>query len=310
MRDAYRHYVKVKPDKLPCRVLRDNEANDLLINRVQDKSPLMVSRLGSTEFQYLVYEYYMRMNILKRYWGFICGKTEKFRRNIDFENILLQDLHNYSGYFNSPDFPPEKFYELMIKDMEQVDILGVWLNEGIFRKYLHQASFIPLEQIEPYLSNQPWSENLNGKRVLVVHPFSKSISKQYEQRTKLFADTRVLPEFELIIIPAVQSLKDEPVPFYNWLQALDSMKTSIDQTEFDIAIIGCGAYGFPLAAHIKRMGKKVIHMGGATQVLFGIRGNRWESIPKIAALMNENWIRPDSKETTRNSHQFENACYW
>ena len=27
--------------------------------------------------------------------------------------------------------------------------------------------------------------------------------------------------------------------------------------------LGCGAYGFPLAAHVKRMGKKAIHMGGS-----------------------------------------------
>lgn len=34
--------------------------------------------------------------------------------------------------------------------------------------------------------------------------------------------------------------------------------------EFDIAIIGCVDYGFPLAAHIKRIGKQATHIGDAT----------------------------------------------
>ena len=46
--------------------------------------------------------------------------------------------------------------------------------------------------------------------------------------------------------------------------------------EFDVAIIGCGAYGFPLANEIKKMGKVAIHLAGATQLMFGIVGKRWE----------------------------------
>ena len=41
------------------------------------------------------------------------------------------------------------------------------------------------------------------------------------------------------------------------------MKAEINKSNYDICILGCGAYGFPLAAHVKRMGKKAIHMGGS-----------------------------------------------
>lgn len=41
---------------------------------------------------------------------------------------------------------------------------------------------------------------------------------------------------------------------------------------FDTAIIGCGAYGMPLAAQIKNAGRQAIHLGGAVQLLFGIKG--------------------------------------
>lgn len=32
--------------------------------------------------------------------------------------------------------------------------------------------------------------------------------------------------------------------------------------DYDICLIGYSAYGFPLAAHAKRKGKKAVHLGG------------------------------------------------
>ena len=60
----------------------------------------------------------------------------------------------------------------------------------------------------------------------------------------------------------------------------------------DIVILGCGAYGFPLAAMLKNAGKQVIHLGRATQILFGIKGNRWNAHPVISKLFNEKWSTP------------------
>src|SRR5690606_28576019 len=107
--------------------------------------------------------------------------------------------------------------------------------------------------------------------------FNKTIEEQYfKKRTLLFKDQRVLPEFKsLETIQAVQTIAGNNSEFNNWFEALDWMKKEIEKKDFDIAIIGCGAYGFPLAAHVKRLGKKAIHLGGATQLLFGIKGKRW-----------------------------------
>jgi hypothetical protein len=77
-----------------------------------------------------------------------------------------------------------------------------------------------------------------------------------------------------------------------------------------VALLGCGAYGLPLAAAIKRSGRQAIHLGGALQVLFGIRGRRWEQIPKIAALMNDHWIRPSEAETPVSAVRVDQGCYW
>lgn len=70
------------------------------------------------------------------------------------------------------------------------------------------------------------------------------------------------------------------------------MEDDISKIDFDIALIGCGAYGMPLAAYIKSMGKQAIHLAGWTQVLFGIIGTRWQNNPRVSKMINEYWIHP------------------
>jgi hypothetical protein len=98
--------------------------------------------------------------------------------------------------------------------------------------------------------------------------------------------------------------------FEDWFQALDYMTEEALKKDFDVAIIGCGAYGFPLAARLKEAGKQVIHMGGATQLLFGIRGNRWDAKEEYQALINDAWCRPAENEKPKSAGKVENQCYW
>lgn len=71
----------------------------------------------------------------------------------------------------------------------------------------------------------------------------------------------------------------------------------------------------------KKMGKQAIHLGGVLQLLFGIKGNRWENpnygvkewgIPygSYSNLINDFWIKPSDKEKPQQSDQVEGACYW
>ena len=45
----------------------------------------------------------------------------------------------------------------------------------------------------------------------------------------------------------------------------------MNKTDYDICLIDCGAYKFPLAAHAKRQGKKAIHLDGSLQLLSKIK---------------------------------------
>jgi hypothetical protein len=125
----------------------------------------------------------------------------------------------------------------------------------------------------------------------------------------------MLPEFELRTLRAVQSIAGERTDFATWFDALHWMEQQMDAVDYDVCLVGCGAYGFPLAAHAKRTGHKAVHLGGSLQLLFGIRGQRWES-PQYndeydySRLMNEHWVRPAADERPRDAEQVEGACYW
>ena len=74
--------------------------------------------------------------------------------------------------------------------------------------------------------------------------------------------------------------------------------------------VGAGAYGLPLAYHAKKLGKKAIQLGGPTQILFGIKGKRWDDHDVISKLYNSYWVRPSADETPSNYKAVEEGCYW
>jgi hypothetical protein len=228
-------------------------------------------------------------------------------------------------YYNAGFFSPsieqlDKFGEEMMSAMPLLDVLGSWCKEeGYFLDKLSKATFIDLELLNPAwgCDSEPWTLALEGKKVLVVHPFTDTIQAQYAQRSHVHKDPRLLPEFTLITLKAVQSITGQkPDNFETWFEALHYMQNEIDMIDYDICIIGCGAYGFPLAAHCKRQGKKAIHLGGATQLLFGIKGKRWEDPnygfngKNYLSFMTPYWVRPSETETPQKSSDIEDGCYW
>jgi hypothetical protein len=316
LRKIYRHFFKIKNNRTLCE--QDPEkAFSLIYNALLIDKPIMIARFGSTEMACLC-NYVGVKQSDKNIFKFINGKAQPWW----WESSIINQMQNWSGFFPPQINEIEKFCNLMLTDMKDVDVLGSWLNnEELFKTEL-KAKKVHLRLLEPFWSNIPWTMVLKDKKVLVVHPFEKSIYNQYNKRKTLFKNMDLLPEFKsLTVIKAVQSLGQEDHRFKDWFEALDYMKNEIDKVDYDICLIGAGAYGFHLSAHVKRTGKKAIHLGGALQLLFGIKGKRWESetygvkewgIPSgfYSSLINENWIRPIEEERPKNAEKVENGCYW
>ena len=301
-----KRYIKLFPPTAlkPLEYDKDpNHVSDVIYKMLQSGVPCMIARFGSVELGCVV-NYLGVKN--KSVLNYIRGKGEPWW----WTSLTLHHMYNNAGFFSISDKNLRRFSELMIQSMPSVDILASWLqDENRFEQELSHVYKIWLEYLKPYWSDKPWSRVLKGKKVLVVHPFVDSIQKQYQKRMLLHKSPDTLPDFNLKTIKAVQGIGGVCNEGFNdWFDAFEYMKAEIDKTDYDICILGCGAYGFPLAAHVKQMGKQAIHMGGATQMLFGIRGKRWEE--EYGEFMNEYWIRPSKEETPESAIKIENACYW
>ena len=228
----------------------------------------------------------------------------------------LSRAHLYAGIFPETEEIGMKFAKRMIEDIPEADLIGIWPQP--YEAYYIQQYGSPnlsctwLRQLEPWTNPEnPWTKALAGKKVLVVHPFTESIEQQYQKREQLFRGTDILPEFELQTLKSVQSAAGEhDNRFATWFDALEWTKNEIQKRDFDVAILGCGAYGFPLAAEIKRSGRQAIHLGGVTQLLFGILGARWDDDTVIQNYVNDAWVRPMESERPKAAGDIEDACYW
>lgn len=292
-------YRKLFGKKVQCShyagrsVLSIDEGNDLLAESLSQHEPYMAARYGAYELNVML--------------GSLQNRQIKKK---DMDHLVVN-----AGFFPNEQRYASDFGKAMIVASTQLDMAALFYSKGeelAINRYCPDAVLTNNRAIEPWYSPEnPWTRVLTGKRVLVIHPFESTILKQYEKRKLLFPDTDILPEFELHTIRAVQTVAGMNDPrFKTWFEALDYMYEESRKIDFDIALIGCGAYGFPLAAQIKMDGRHAVHIGGALQLLFGIKGTRWDHHDIISKLYNDNWIRPCKNDIPEYAQLVEGGCYW
>lgn len=275
------------------KALEDREAADFIKKRIESGKPFLFSRWGQVEGEAVYAESVG-----------LCEEQNKMH------------LRNNAGFYPTDNESVSRFAKRSILAAGQIDILcaGCWCSrvEELYRLYSPDAVLVSSAMMYPFWKDFSWTAGLKGKRVLVVHPFAELIRKQYGQRDKLFKSGDILPEMELLVYRAVQSMNG-CCEYGSWFEALKAMEDDLSTIDFDAALLGCGAYGMPLGAFIKHdLSKQAIHMGGTLQILFGIKGKRWENsvYDYQHRLYNEYWVRPTDDLKPENYENVENGCYW
>tara|TARA_Y100000589_G_scaffold71273_1_gene63706 strand:- start:7161 stop:8135 length:975 start_codon:yes stop_codon:yes gene_type:complete len=286
--------------------LNDEETSEYIFNALTEEKPFMVSRFGYTELNTLFrFNNYIKMNEFEKIYHWSETLQYPFSKNCRLNNI-----HKLSGFFPVTKESLFQFKKEMINSIKDIDLLGSWVDgENKFINYMQNVHICNLSSIEPYFSKNPWSFALKNKKVLVIHPFATTIENQFKQkREKIFKNKNILPDFNLKTLKAPITYPGSNFIETSWFEILDQLTNNALQIDFDIAIIGCGAYGMPLASRIKKAGKKAIHLGGATQILFGIKGKRWDEIDLFKNFYNEHWVYPSPENKIYQN--VEGGCYW
>ena len=278
-------------------VITAEEGNKWLYEAVCAGKPFAATRFGGTETKTIADVLYTKAG------GRLGGVNDR----------TLTRIMQLSGFFPADKEALNQFVDLYMECCPAIDMLGVWnilLQSYLADECVTNAQLAELRMFEPYYFEHPWTKALEGKKVVVIHPFAETIESQYQKREKLFENGEILPAFELRTVKAVQTLAGNSCEYATWFEALEWMRQEALKEEFDVALIGCGAYGLPLAVQLKEAGRQAVHVGGSLQLFFGIKGNRWDNHEVIGKLYNEYWVRPSDNETIKKADTVEGSCYW
>ena len=203
--------------------------------------------------------------------------------------------------------------------VRELDFVAQWQPPGSFLDAYEQAflnrdlpkavrgSFVGLEPV-----GAAWLRPLAELRWLVVSPFCETIKSQLPKLSLLNVFHGVGPDR---LAEAARSCRFVPCPqlpymvppmHRDWFEGVEELKKAMTKQEFDVAIIGAGAWSLPLAAHAKTLGKIGLHLGGTLNLLFGIRGGRFDD----RGFYNDHWIRPVNSERPSNFGLMEKGAYW
>ena len=278
---AYTKFTKkvIKPKKYAGKIVTpDYVGNERIKKLILGDEPFLVGRPGATEIYLMLHGQMLLQGIRKP------AKDEDF----------------HMAYVNSGIFPRtvdfiKKYAPYAAKTLSECDLLNVSypvMEDYVYKKYMNPSTELTyIRALDYWRFKEPWTMALKGKKVLVISPFADTIKKQYEKRELLYENSEILPEFTLYTVKAVQTgglEKDDR--FSDWFEALDYMYDEAMKYDFDVAILSCGAYSLPLGAKFKQAGRSAIHMGGVCQMLFGIKGRRFEDEPGAGDFFNEHWV--------------------
>jgi hypothetical protein len=223
-------------------------------------------------------------------------------------------------------FPLEKrIFKRFVREfpdsVESLDLVAQWQASGTYEATLERAM---LDLLCPHASRvgfylvrilaprAPWLDDLARLRWLVIHPFAQTIQSQLPNLSKLGVYSSSVEShlqrraLDTTIIPCPQLPYMVPPRHRDWFEALEDMKAQMEREAFDIVLVGAGAWSLPLVAHAKKLGKKGVHLGGSLQLLFGIKGGRFDQ----DGIYNDAWTRPLPGEVPPNFKKMEQGAYW
>ena len=268
---------------------------------------IFLGRLGNVEYTALL-KYNMLNNIrggIFKLYNKILGFSEKsFVRSL---NLLNKNAGAYS-------VKPENFHEfnrIYLEALAELDVYAQWFyGDRKIAIWKSNIDVIPLEALNIVQRPNFFRGVFNNKKVLVVSSFENTIQKQYEDnRDRLFKHLEV-DNLELHhvrspfnIVPTIKN--------YDWYKDLSDLQQQVEKCiisqGIDYLIVGAGAFGLPVAHSAYKLGTNSLHLGGATQLLFGIRGNRWaDSLPNKSDF----WVNPLPSDIPSFSRDIEDGCYW
>jgi hypothetical protein len=278
-----------------------NQKDNLYIKEIiKENKPFFIGRIAGCE--------------LKVAYNFLNGRLKLVDDLIELENnagIKIKDNGSL-----------KKYVEKLVESYDHCTVIAEWavdgkvfMHTGIGQKIITSRTLnipkISALALEPYYFKDSWMSALKGKKILIVHPFSKTLSKQVLNLKNIFPNISWFEECEFQFIQPPFTLAGNHEE-KDWQEHLESFLELLQKVkDFDVALVAAGGYGMLISDYIfKEMSKSVMYIGGALQLFFGVIGKRWFDNRDILNLVNDDWVRPCNDDKPLNFKKVEKGCYW
>ena len=227
-----------------------------------------------------------------------------------YASSLTHELKMNSGFFPATDESIDWLSELYLRAISKIDIYAAWSR--------YDAAICPpgvrrirLIDLDPFFTTHRWTFALEGRRVCFVSPFVDTMRAQYCRRADLFS-APVLPDMDAVFVRAPMTNCGVNVANQSWISNMRALEEDVIGEKPDVVVVGAGAYGLPLGVAAKAAGISAVVLGGSTQLLFGIIGNRWANDRQYRNLFNNNWVRPSEQERPAgfDGLEIQGGAYW
>ena len=154
--------------------------------------------------------------------------------------------------------------------------------------------------------------NLNTNNLCFVSYFSEEMKERAPMiKKKIFTDKKTEwhdtnPSLWKFVYSENTIKGNEPKDLSYTEVYNDLLKRCLD-ADAQIYFLACGCYGMPLCDDLKKHGKKAVYVGGFLQLLFGLKGSRWDSRELVNQYYNKHWKYPS--KIPKNAEQVEGWCY-
>lgn len=249
-------------------------------------------------------------------------------RKLPYAAYMKEQIQRNAGVFPSTESSINAWAAAYTKALGMLDTVAAGWYKPLEREEYMLLKLLapdavqhPLRSLEPYYvgAAKRWTQHLAGRKVAVVSSFTKTIQSQLERIDKVWTGENAG------LIPADVDWKFVQTGYApilalgkaGWPKGVDTWQTAVNiivervvESGAEIALVGCGGLGMVIGGRLRELGVSVIILGGAIQVLFGIKGKRWATHGTISRFWNESWVWPTAEEVPKGAELVEGGCYW
>ena len=297
-------------------LLSQTEGAQELVRAVQSSTPYAAGKLGTSEFDAL-------------YWYTTHRQNKADTKQAYPLHIFQHMVVNAGLYPTLPDTIDQWAEHMILNVLPLMDLMVEWnpsakLQEHhLLETHAKQSKRTVLRALEPYYESDPSNRYTlaipEGSKIAIVSPFWDSILHQVPNLDKIWHTHPIWMKPSHLFLP-IQTFYSPLVAgdrhnqwsphLPDWRAACDEITEKVKALDAKYVFVGCGALSLPIVAALKRAGCIAIHTGSAPQIMFGIKGKRWDNHSVISKFYNSSWIRPSAREIPEGARAIENACYF